>query len=228
MEVRPIGGLCNRLRVIGSRLVAARAAGVALTVWWIPHPACPALFRDVFETPAASDLIVRDGEMGGNGVETTCSVLAGADEDVWGPVILTALRPLPAIQGRIDSLLGLLGPSFVAVHIRRTDHNSRYEEDATYLEFAKRAMGEGKVYISADNPRSIATLKRDLGDRLVYGGNFARAGIRLTTVADAVTDLWVSARAAQFKGTYYSSFSEWIDMMRRSAGLSAGDLRKIT
>lgn len=228
MEVRPIGGLCNRLRVIGSRLVAARAAGVALTVWWIPHPACPALFGDLFEMPTATtDLIVRDGEIGGPSVETTCSVLAGADEAVWGPVVLEVLKPLPAIQARIDALLGLLGSPFVAVHIRRTDHNARYEEDALFMEFAKAAMGAGKVYVSADNPRSIATMKRTLGDRVVYGGTFAQVGIRLTAVADAVVDLWVSSRAAEFKGTYYSSFSEWIDMMRRGRGLPAGDLAKI-
>ena len=224
MEVRPIGGLCNRLRVIGSRLVAARAAGQTLTVWWFVHPACPALFGDLFEAPPAN-LIVRDGEVGPRDVETTCSVLAGADEAVWGPVILAALRPLPAIQERIDRLVALAGPDFTAVHIRRTDHNTRYEEDSAYVDFA--ANHDGKVYVSADNPRSIATVKRALGDRVVYGADFRQTGIRLTDVADAVVDIWVAGKAARFKGTFYSSFSEWIEMIRRCSGLPTGDLRKI-
>jgi hypothetical protein len=226
MEVRPIGGLCNRLRVIGSRLVAARATRQTLTVWWFVHPACPTLFGDLFEAPPA-DLIVRDGEVGPRDVETTCSVLAGSDEAVWGPVILEALRPLPAIQARIDGLLALAGPDFTAVHIRRTDHNARYEEDSVYADFAA-ATPDVKVYVSADNPRSIATVKRALGDRVIYGAGFRQAGIRLTGVADAVVDIWVAGKAARFKGTFYSSFSDWIEMMRRCAGLAAGDLRKIT
>jgi hypothetical protein len=226
MEVRPIGGLCNRLRVIGSRLVAARATGQTLTVWWFVHSACPTLFGDLFEAPPA-DLIVRDGEVGPRDVETTCSVFTGSDEAVWGPVILEALRPLPAIQARIDGLLALAGPDFTAVHIRRTDHNARYEEDSAYADFAA-ATPDVKVYVSADNPRSIATVKRALGDRVIYGADFRQTGIRLTGVADAVVDIWVAGKAARFKGTFYSSFSEWIEMMRRYSGLAAGDLRKIT
>lgn len=223
--MRPIGGLCNRLRVIGSRLAAARAAGQTLTVWWFVHPACPALFGDLFETPPA-DLIIRDGEIGPKDVETTSSVLAGVAESVWGPMILDVLRPLPAIQERIDGLLSLTGPAFTAVNIRRTDHNTRYEEDVAYVTFATKAA-EGKVYVSADNPRSIATMKRALGDRIIYGANFRQAGIRLTGVADAVVDIWVSAKSARFKGTYYSSFSDWIEMMRKCNGLSCGELCKI-
>ena len=36
--------------------------------------------------------------------------------------MLLDLRPLPSIQQDIDRLLGSLGLDFVAVHIRRTDH----------------------------------------------------------------------------------------------------------
>jgi len=226
MQVMPIGGLCNRLRVIGSRMVAARAAAQTLTVWWPIHPACPALFSDLFEKPPA-DLIIRDGEVAPPAIETTCYVLPGIASALWGPVILAALRPLPIIQNRIDTLLAELGTEFTAVHIRRTDHNIRYAEDACYAVFAA-AAEKGKVFAAADNPRSIATLKRSLGDRLIYGGEFAVVGIRLTAVADAVVDLWVAGRAARFKGTYWSSFSEWIEMMRTVYGCGiAGDLSKI-
>jgi len=222
MEVRPIGGLCNRLRVIGSRLAAARAVGKTLTVWWVPHIACPCRFDDLFEGPA--DLIVRDGEMGPAIVETTCMDLRDSPVSSWASVVLE-LKPLPPIQARIDAMLEKLGTDFTAVHIRRTDHNTRYEEDVAYATFARGQPG--RVFAATDNPRSMATLKMALRDRLLYEGNFGVVGIRLTPVATAVVDLWVAARAIAFKGTYYSSFSDWIEMMRSVYGLPAGDLSKI-
>ena len=225
MEVVPIGGLCNRLRVIGSRLAAARAAGKTLTAWWIVGRDCPARFRDLFHEPPV-DMIIHENVAWPAHVERTCSVLAGSNENEWAPVAMDALKPLPAIQARIDALLARLGPEFSAVHIRRTDHNARYEEDTVYTDFA--TGSDRPCFCAADNPRSIATLKRTLGERLVYGGAFKMTGIRMTELADAVTDLWVASYAVRFRGTYWSSFSDWIDMMRRWRGLPAGDLSKIT
>lgn len=224
MEVVPIGGLCNRLRVIGSRLAAARAAGKTLTAWWIVGRDCPARFRDLFQDPPA-DLIIHENVAPPLQVEKTCSVLSGSKQDEWAPTALDAMRPLPMIQARIDALLKRLGPEFSAVHIRRTDHNTRYEEDEVYATFA--AITTYPCFCAADNPTSIATLKRTLGDQLVYGGAFKMTGIRMTELADAVVDLWVASYAVRFRGTYWSSFSEWIDMMRRYRGLPAGDISKI-
>lgn len=224
MLVRPIGGLCNRLRVIGSRLAVARAAGKTLTVWWWTTPDCAAAYRDLFTEPPA-DLIVNENVPCPPGIEATCYVDRSITVSEWAPVAIATFRPAPAIQARIDSCLERLGPDFVAVHIRRTDHNERYDEDSIYAEFAYRFTGN--VYAAADNPRSIVTLKKSLGDRLHYNGAFAKTGIRLTAIADAVVDLWVAAKAAQFRGTYYSSFSDWIEMMRQASGLPAGDLSKI-
>ena len=224
MQVRPIGGLCNRLRVIGSRLALARAAGKILSVWWWSSPDCPAVYRDLFMEPPA-DLIVYENVPCPQGVEATCYDDRSAPVSSWAPVAMEIFRPVPSIQTRIDAALAHLGPDFVAVHIRRTDHNDRYNEDAIYAEFAQRFSGN--VYAAADNPRSIVTLKKALGSRLQYNGAFSKTGIRLTAIADAVIDLWVSAAATQFRGTYYSSFSDWIEMMRQVRGLPAGDLSKI-
>lgn len=225
MDVRPIGGLCNRLRVIGSRLALARAAGKTLTVWWGASPDCPANYRDLFAEPP-SDLIIYENRAGPPHVEVACRDDRSISVSAWAPVAIETFRPTPAIQARIDSLLARLGPSFVAVHIRRTDHNKRYDEDIIYAKYAQR-FADHTVFAAADNPLSIVTLKKALGDRLHYAGAFSKTGIRLTAVADAVVDLWVAAAAQQFRGTYYSSFSDWIEMMRQVRGLPAGDLSKI-
>ena len=224
MDVIPIGGLCNRLRVICSYLSVARATGKSLTVWWNSTVDCPARFRELFCEPP-NDLVIREDEPRPFGVVKTCDVYAKGDEPEWAVVAMEVLQPLPAIQARIDTILARLGPEFSAVHIRRTDHNARYDEDAAYVGFASTA--NHPCFCAADNPRSVVTLKRALGDRLVYGGAFKMTGIRMTELADAVVDLWVASHATRFRGTYWSSFSDWIDMMRRWRGLPAGDLSKI-
>jgi hypothetical protein len=224
MFVQPIGGLCNRLRVIISYLLVARSRQERLIVYWMPHEACPALFRDLFERTATSDLLIKEPALGPRDTTTvTCYRHPEAPpESEWLPTVMEVLVPLPALQVRIDELLAALGPDFTALHIRRTDHNSNYDKDADYVTFCG---GEGKVFAATDNIQSMVTLKKGLGDRLVYGGKFAKAGIRMTAVSDAVVDLWTCARAARFKGTYYSSFSDWIEMMRVGMGSgSAGDL----
>ncbi len=227
MRVQVIGGLCNRLRVMISYLIVARKRGESLEVYWYPHVACPALFRELFQTPTAPDFVLHDGVIAPQGTHTTCSRHADAPADKeWQPTIAEILKPLPAIQERIGEVLAQLGPDFTAVHIRRTDHNANYAQDDMFAAFA--VEGTGRVFIAADNPRSVANLKRVLGDRLVWAARYGKGigGLRLTTVHDAVVDLWVAARAVRFKGTYYSSFSEWIEAMR-CAG-EPGDLAPIT
>jgi hypothetical protein len=232
MRLVPIGGLCNRLRAIFSHLEWCRTmgGGEVLYVYWIPHVACPAAFGDLFDMEGLEEagLVIREGVMPTKGQQfiQTCSVHQGAVESVWGSLAARLLRPIPVIRTRIDGLLASLGDDgFTALHIRRTDHNSNYDQDAVFVEYAG---AQGSVYAATDNPRSMVTLKKALGSRLHYNGRFAQTGIRLTDVADAVVDLWVCAAAARFRGTYYSSFSDWIEMMRSLHGATPGDLTKIT
>jgi hypothetical protein len=223
MHVQPIGGLCNRLRVIVSYLLVARARREQLVVYWMPHAACPALFGDLFERPVATDLVIKEPALAPPQAKAPVTCYRHPDappEKEWPPVVMEVLVPLPAIRERIDTLLSALGPTFTALHIRRTDHNSNYDKDVDYVTFAGT---EGKIFAATDNIQSMVTLRRALGDRLVYGGKFTVVGIRMTSVADAVVDLWTSARSSRFKGTYYSSFSDWIEMMRGGSG-EPGDL----
>ena len=223
MHLVPIGGLCNRLRAIMSHAVAAWAAGEVLYVYWFSHPACPARFDDLFEPIADVRVVVYEGDrVPPAGYIQTCGVHAGVAEADWP---LSLLRPVAAIRERVAALQVRLGSDYVAVHIRRTDHNQNWHQDEVYA-----GWGDGHggpVYAAADNPKSLATLKRRLGERLVYQGRFAMTGIRMTEVADAVVDLWVCGGAKAFRGTYYSSFSDWIETMRRAAGLAPGDLTKL-
>lgn len=232
MHLVPIGGLCNRLRTIVSHLEwCQQNGGEVLHVYWVPHVACAVRFSELFVTDglSAAGIVLYEGMLPRPGVADviqTCSVRAGVEESVWARRAASLLRPLPAIQTRIDAHLRRLGPEFTALHIRRTDHNENYDQDVQYAAFAV-AHGSNPVYAAADNPRSLATLKRELGNRLHYNGRFGMSGIRYTAVTDAVVDLWVCAHSTQFRGTFYSSFSDWIEMMRSLRGAAPGDLSKL-
>ena len=212
--VQPFGGLCNRLHVIVSHLLVARGRQEKLVVFWSPQAACPALFRDLIVMPIATDLEIREPAVGPT--ETTTLTWhkhpESPPEAEWITTAMEVLVPLPAIQLRINKLLGSLGTDFTALHIRQTEHDN----DVDYVTFA----GSSKVFAATDNIQSMLTLKRGLGDRLVYGCKFTKAGNRTAAVKDVVVDLWVCARAARFKGSCYSSFSDWIEMMR--GGLTHG------
>jgi hypothetical protein len=211
------GGLCNRLRVMVSFLCAARKLGCKLVVYWQSNSLCPAEWNDLFQA-LPPDCEIRS-RIAPAGTYTTCHRHPDIPVVEWAPMVDTLLRPTPALQQRISRVLGQLGENFTAVHIRRTDHNSNYAEDRDFLDFAKKAPG--KIFVAADNPQSLATLKGELGDRVIHSAVFRKGGRRLTSVQDAVVDLWVSRRAARFKGTFYSSFSDWIEMLRQG---EPGDL----
>jgi hypothetical protein len=221
LHVRTRGGLCNRLRVIVSFLCAARKGGGKLFAYWKPDSRCPAECKDLFQ-PLPSDCEVHNG-FGPAGTHITCHRHPDISVAECAALVDTVLRPTPSLQQRISRVLGELGPGFTAVHIRRTDHNSSYWEDGAFLKFAQEAPG--KVFVAADNPGSLETLKQGLGDRVVHAATFRMTGQRLTSVEDAVVDLWVARHAARFKGTYYSSFSDWIEMLRVG---EPGDLRPLT
>jgi hypothetical protein len=235
MHLIPIGGLCNRLRTIFSHLEWCRTTGNGeiLNVYWYIDPACFILFSSLFQLEGLKEVGLVIHEPGlpqrppamPNTIIRTCSVHRDVPLAAWGALAVRLLQPVSVIQGRIDAILTNIQGDFTALHIRRTDHNSNYDQDAVFVEYAGL---EGPVYAATDNPRSMVTLKKALGSRLHYNGRFAQSGIRLTEVADAVVDLWVCATATRFRGTYYSSFSDWIEMMRSLRGATPGDLTKIT
>lgn len=241
MHLVPIGGLCNRLRAIFSHLVVARAAGELLHVYWYKHSACPAHFYELFKPIMDPALIMHEmspTDHPPSGFIQTCGVAAGVPEAAW-PTDL--LRPIDRIQRRIDELKRSLGPAYVAVHVRRTDHNKNYGDDLKIGDWITEALAEGTItealaegtigakegaaYVAADNFVSIATLKK-IHPAIIYNGRFSATGIRMTSIADAVVDLWICADAIAFRGTYYSSFSDWIEMMRQKRGLPVGDLSR--
>src|SRR5277367_3801967 len=130
LHVQVMGGLCNRLRVLMSFLCAARKQNGKLSIYWHRNHLCPAWFEELFEAPPM-DCTLRK-ESGPTGTYVTGHRHPGVRIAEWAPLVDTTLRPAPDLQRRITNILDRLGKEFTALHIRRTDHNSSYDEDYSF------------------------------------------------------------------------------------------------
>lgn len=54
--VQPVGGLCNRLRVVASAYILSKKIEADLKLLWIPDKACNCLFGDLFEPPISFEV----------------------------------------------------------------------------------------------------------------------------------------------------------------------------
>ena len=250
LRVRSNNGLSNRLRVILSYLQHARDQRRPLHYFWIPSAHCNQKFEDLFKDPP-EDLQVFDAIPIDVPPQSTIETEDTYDNQplAWFThLLLTVLHPRPRLQARIDELLLLLrrnsstqcalplcennaSGTFTSVHLRRTDLNADYSQDARVADWAlsgSKALPGEPIFVAADNALSLGIFKswvsaHDKERRVVTSGS--RYGhfsaLRLTSIEDAVVDLWVSSFSRRFRGTWDSSFSNFIESMRvaRNAGL---------
>lgn len=139
---------------------------------------------------------------------------------------LRAFKPQPEILAKVDAFAHQWPAKVIGVHVRRTDLNQ-------YLEKAKGSVSDEQAVFDAmdarltedpevsfllctDNPSTEGFYRERYGERLlVYPKEFhtdSPRGLkaeqqRLTSVADALIDLYLLARTQSLIGTSGSSFS---------------------
>lgn len=212
MRLHAVGGLCNRLRAILSYL----AAHDTLTVVWEPDEyVSHGRFSDVFG-PLDGVTFVDSGPWD---VEdfAPCKAAPADWEDAYAE-----LRPFNE-RSRTPPRV-----SYVAIHVRRTDHvpdvgthggkMTRLEEFLGWT----RQWPELPVWCATDNAETRAKLVAVLGDRfrggVDPGGREEQALTdhrRNGRLEDAVVDLYACVCATHFKGSYASSFTDTIEILRR-------------
>jgi GDP-fucose protein O-fucosyltransferase len=216
--IKPEGGLANRLRVILSRLEPG------LKVVWDPYDPIIAgeRFTDVFE-PLADVEFVDDGPFD----LETCDAVDQFKR--WWLDRYDLLHPVKHVALRIEEVCARLGDSFAAMHIRRTDvptpgsrHSwcEEFTEDAAFISWAKTFTQE-KIFLATDNRTTQLEMRSTLGPRLVWAEDITSNKIkwdqsreRATSLGAAVVDAWVAARSYAFMGTYGTSFSYLIHVLR--------------
>jgi len=217
-----MGGLANRIRSV---LSWRSARGPIEVLWARSEGICRAKFTDVFEPlEGVTFTDIGDGPAqdykGPCDVAPTCGLAPDAKPG-WTESYCE-LRPLPHIQARIDELSTKIGDSYHAIHARRTDHVEharRYGHFTTNEELlawlSERAGRTLPLYLATDCPDTLAWFRQRCGawcntePKRVNGYD-----VRAQTLADAVIDIWMCAGAREFRGSWFSSFSETVDVLR--------------
>jgi hypothetical protein len=218
MRLHAVGGLCNRLRAI----LSVWASGHVEVIWDEDEYVSGAHFLDVFRPIHGLDFV---------------SAAGGWDVEAFAPApgaipgwenAYRALTPADAIQERLRR-----GPPrpYVACHIRRTDHVPNVdthggvirpiEEYVRWAVFSRRPL-----YLATDNRETQAKVRSMYPDTWIgceLPESREEQGLtdhhRNGSLADAVTDLYNCAAAAEFLGSVGSSFTDTIETLRTQARL---------
>lgn len=215
--VQPCFGLCNRIRVVLSYLAVARSQGRALHVIWLADDACPGHFLDVFEPLPGVRFVSRATRVDYAGARAHPAVA-----NSWTLGLLS--RPRARIRTRVHQLVAQMPRDYTALHVRRTDHVAYaracgvFRPLRAYAAFA-RAKRAAAVHVAADSASSVRAIRDSLrgsGARVVCASSHARAGagLRHTSLDDAVFDLFACVYAQHFCGTPASSFTRAIEQLR--------------
>jgi hypothetical protein len=226
-RLRPMGGLCNRLRAIFSY----RAVYKTLLVEWGSDPqdqAGAGEFLDVFMPLRGVKFVP---------LSSTWQVAHQGEALQVGEALLDNDPHREAPIGWQDAYRELeLQPRwkkklpespYDAMHVRRTDlipllkrEGVQIAEDDAFLAWARRG-GVWPVWVATDNGATQRELRTGLSaigrTMLVYEEIVEQNidGIRNTDLASSAVDLFACAGGLKFLGTYGSSFTAAIELLRR-------------
>jgi hypothetical protein len=218
-----IGGLANRLRAI----LSARAAFGEIEALWATSTAVHgASYTDCFE-PIPGVAFIHAGEVNAHDLS----------KDQWHYDVMTSnpveeapegwtlgyrdVKPKRGLLEICAKLRSSMGMPYAAVHARRLDHAAHaptFGHFTTNEEFAAWVDNAlpGPLYLAADCPQTHAWFKARYPGLCAHRVPEQVHGyeVRPGTLADAVVDMWMCVEAAQFKGSWMSSYSETIGLLR--------------
>ena len=217
MRVVPIGGLGNRLRTI---LSWREVYGPITVVWCRSDAVCRGWWEDVFQ-PLDGVTFVYGGEghaheyRGAHDV-MSCGVCPGLEGSDWCKAY-RELRPHPWLLGP------RFPPPYAAIHARRCDHveharaHGHFTSNEELLDwYRSRGRLDMRLYLATDCPDTLAWFREREPDLHFNRTPERVAGYekRPGQLTSAVADLYACVEAEEFVGSWFSSFSETVEILR--------------
>ncbi|AYV75152.1 MAG: hypothetical protein Terrestrivirus1_26 [Terrestrivirus sp.] len=215
ITIKVIAGLCNRLRTTFSWHKFAKSQNKHLYVVWTYHDACPGFFLDFFEpvegiTFLRADVNIKNIDYKGD----------QKHEAFHNVFLYDELKLKPHIQLKIKKIMNKLSTQksgdYIAIHVRRTDHtklaelHNNFTSDKDFFKFLENNSGSN-VYLATDNPITQEIFNNKYGDKIIVNNKIKNKHThRLTSVEDAIIDLFICLHAKLFKGSGFSSFTDFI------------------
>lgn len=129
------------------------------------------------------------------------------------------LRPVPALQARINEIVSRFAPHTIGIHIRRTDNamsqqHSRLEDFHTAVQREIQQDDQVRFFLCTDDAAVKAEFCQKYGDRILTQTSPV-ARDTLAGMQDAVVDLWCLAHTQKILGSYWSSFTDMAAELRQ-------------
>lgn len=221
MVIKPMWGLCNRLRFLFSYYAYAKHLDKKLIVIWEINKDCVGYFLDIFQ-PLDGVTFLKDNknnltiEYSGHTpisrYNTTCYNKINHYND---------LKLLPEIQCIVDDYKKNILESYIAIHVRRTDHvvvakkNNRYTDDEEFFKFIEEHP-EKKIFLATDNSETQQLFLSKYGDRIcIYKEIVNLESLRKTDILNSIIDIYICSYADIFLGSKWSSFSQLINYFKK-------------
>ena len=236
-HVLPVGGLCNRLRVIKSTRQLSRDYNRPATIWWAVNRQMNTRFTDLFEYDRSMGFLLREGRLSSlfsrflfskyntrwcdwqevnkflsnfsNGKFNYLSTFTDFYKVNGG---YDFLMPKAHIAMKVAEWRSKLGDQSFGFHIRRTDNvkSIKFSPDDLFINKAKVLIENDnrvKFFLATDDSEVRTKFRRLFGGHCVTRDVAARHSIN--GVEDAVVDmLLLSSCKRGVYGSYWSSFSE--------------------
>ena len=252
--VRADCGLCNRLRVVCSYRDEAQQRDGEVLVAWEPCEECPGRFDDVFAALSGVSFVhdARSArplqiELGQIANDFHPRIKGNAELEA---ACLADLQPNADVAAEVKRVVARCGGarSFLAMHVRRTDHYALeigdFKRNEEFDDFIHRHSqnGDGRdplIYLATDCAFTQRHFAERYADRLLVceriesavdntsavhydqGDELPQEPLRKTSLRIAVVDLLVCVEAQHFCGSTRSTFSDTIDRLRLARGLRA-------
>ena len=211
LVVKPIGGLCNKLRVIFSYYKKAINENKKLIIIWIADRDCPGFFLNYFK-PIENIIFVTNS----NNLKIdflTCEPI----KNFYTNDMYSKLKLLPHIENKIKNNINLLENNYIAVHIRRTDNleSIKKSPDSVFIKFIEENKS-CNLYLATDNLETQQNFIKKYSNKIKVI-NLIKGKInpiRNTNLESAIIDLYMCIYSSKFLGSYYSSFTDFINLQK--------------
>jgi len=203
--IKPIGGMCTRIRVILSHLGNSRFNNKKIIVVWSTDEDCNGFFPNFFE-PINKLFFVRDTN---KKINYTGNLPCPVDDVASFILNLKNIKPNKKIQDEIDKFINQnLSNNYTAIHHRSLDSSNKLEME----KFVKN-NNKNKVFIATDNKDTQKEFSR-IQNTIYYKPIKIDDKKLKTNLEHAIIDFFICLRASKFMGTKGSAFTDLIEMLR--------------
>jgi hypothetical protein len=228
IDLKPVAGLCNRLRAIFSYRKKAIEEDAILNVYWTDHSHCAGnIFNTIIDLPSHINYQYFSNSYGNDYVHR----LPGEYNQCCIPDYQCLKLKNNFKKLYLDIIEKLFqNKQYIAVHIRRTDFtidavkNGHYMDDTyfyNYIDSVLEKSPETLVFLATDNPTTqlqfISKYSQNIRILHKIPETLNRETLRFTNIEWAFLDICVCVNANDFFGTPKSSFSETIQLMREQS-----------